>query len=346
MKPIKPVCGFNAGAVCLPRTRRSVAQWLAASPDHDQLTKPAKLYRGLVDILFDQEAMTTESARQAAQAENGQSFSIALDHSQQELARQALSDLRNTVGEDAIGASSLVTYSHSAIDENIFQSSVCCLASELKLSKTPHFSVAQLQGASWFQALSIVDAFFRNQSEMESAIVIAAEKWPLDYPRALPNGLVLGDGACAMQITRLDDAPGYALLATKVCCFDDFGRVYDPAKNLSQSSRAIQKAAIQVIDELLAEAGLTVSDIAVMNESGAGEMLDSAVLSHFGLVHNAVACAAENSGYLSAAHAPIAAMNIFDQLSRNGVDDGACVLLWGVGLAGSIGASIFQYRAG
>jgi len=328
----------------LPPAVKTVDRWLA------EVNAPRSRSRGLdygdlTGMVFsecgiDPNAMNRSERVRALVSEDAM-FRDALDMSQADLASRAASLLSDAVNASGgFSKCGLVMYSHTAVDENFYQSTACRIASELELSKAPHFSVAQLQGASFFQALDIGDAFLSTDEKMDSALFIASEKWPIPYPRVMGLPAVFSDGAVAMQFVRAGSKPGLRLVSSTVKCFDDFGAVH--AAHGTMNLSAICHAVNETVGSFMQACGVEANDIASLLTSCGCPTLDRSIRESLGVPERTLNAVSDDIGYLSAADIPYKRSEALTLVTNGTLAEGSLILAIGVGLGGSVGAALFK----
>ncbi|SMF37490.1 hypothetical protein [Pseudobacteriovorax antillogorgiicola] len=127
-------------------------------------------------------------------------FLYTEDQSQFDIALKAL---RKLCANDEISNS--LIYSHSSIEEAVYASNASRLAAAMDWSSRPHFALSQMGSVSFFQALKIIDQS-SNFTVDEFSVYCSAERWPKPYPRSKGSLDPLSDGACALRISRSDQA--------------------------------------------------------------------------------------------------------------------------------------------
>ncbi|MCE7797236.1 hypothetical protein LWE61_11775 [Sphingobium sufflavum] len=199
------------------------------------------------------------------------------------------------------------------------------------------FSVGSQDGAAFFTALGLARDLMAVDHQIESLLICCAEIWSSDDLPALGDLVAPGNGAVAVLFGR--SGPGWRLRALETQSFTGFG---DPAEEPPQGEKLGRYAiAVQnVVERLLVRHAIVreaVSRIAGPNFNAA---VTRAVVAGLALPH-AVACELDHrdAGYLFAADP---ALRLHDAITA-GADGPGLLLLWGVGLSGSIGAALFEY---
>jgi hypothetical protein len=163
------------------------------------------------------------------------------------------------------------------------------------------------------------------------ALFVAAEKWPVPYPRVLSNGIVLGDAAVALWIVRAGDMPGLQVIghALHSC---------DPCLDFRQ----LIELATEAVSCCLRSNCVDKGDVSGWICSGLDACLDHEVRRRLELVPALIAGRNEPGGYLSAAAIPIGISEILEHpQGGRGRRDGVIVAL-GVSFGGSIGVLLLR----
>lgn len=334
---------LSLASVELPSARR-VDEWLSDLSDPD-VHKSTSVIQ-LVPILFselgidsqaliDKDYVTSMLSPQA-------SYLDAEKAPQHVLARTSMTRLvEKREGDRGLKDCDLLIYSHTAVDEEPVHSTVCWLASEFKLSRTPYFSVAQLQGTCLFQAIDVACGFFNSDPDMQSAMLVTGEKWPLPYPRVLPHGVVLSDGAVSLWFDRNSNTPCLEVRDSLLRCVDLFGDVFQLEQRTEQELSAMSSVAAENIRALLDKHQLDISDISVVAHAGLNYKMNQQLENQLLVTSDTVIVQAPAEyGYLSAVQAPYVLALVLEMVAAGRFEQDALVLVWGIGLGGSVGAML------
>ncbi|MDO5691102.1 MAG: hypothetical protein Q4G70_01285 [Pseudomonadota bacterium] len=358
---------FVHACAVLPGTTATVDQWRQEALAEQQADVPgtstsAMPYRVLTRWQFDEvgqdaSAWCTPEAVQA-HVRAGARFTWEPKASQAGMAEQAVQGLMRHLGEKP--QCSLAVYATSSVDENFFQSSLSRVVCGVGLSRVPHFGVAQWHGASWIGAMHIIDAYGAESASQYGAMLICAEKWPLPTPRVLGWPVVLGDGAAALWIERLQEPPRQAALA----CVDTLVRGFDPYVTLPGAAQAslpgidrqrVLADARMLMCELMDQHGLQAHDVQGWLPSGLGLDWDQALQTSLGMAHLQIPLAQQSTreherdlvdmAWLCAASGPVAIARLLADIQAGQVADGTRYLGWGMSPGGTIGVALLQARS-
>ncbi|MFM0487420.1 beta-ketoacyl-[acyl-carrier-protein] synthase family protein [Paraburkholderia graminis] len=99
----------------------------------------------------------------------------------------------------------VVMFCHGSLDEHVSTTTAGRLCAELG---TPcfAFSVSQQHGASVFTALRLALDLLFAEPDLQTVLIIAAEKWYPPFSRLAGAGIVLGDAAGALLVERASHA--------------------------------------------------------------------------------------------------------------------------------------------
>lgn len=338
----QPLTIVGAGTA-LPTARRSISAWLREVDDCLGETE-ASSYRGMSALLFDEigSSVGEQLARIRAGSEFDGSarFGQAIDATQADLACSATAQLFDgETGADRREHCRLTVFTTSGVDENFYQSTASLIASRFGLSRSPHFGLGQLQGASLIAALDVVDSLFESTDPADGATIIAAEKWPTPFPRLLPLPAVLGDGAVALGVSRDPEQPGLRVLGTLVHQVPAFVQPDDTGE---LDHRALVESAIDVSVRLLDALGIGRDGLSGCLPSGLHPDIDQAV-------HEGIACDTDfvvvpdsDAGYLAAAATPAMLAELLHRVCAGEFRNGARFLAWALSLTGCVAAMVVQ----
>lgn len=338
--PLAALTLVRAAAVRPTRTQ-SLAHWreeaLAAYACAD-----AAPYRGLTEMLFAQTGHDGRALCEQIGLPAETRFREASGQTQGDLARQALAALVDSLADAAVLARcKLAVYAAASVDEHFFQSTIARLAGSFGFSSLPHFSLAQLQGASLPAAAELIAAMLRDEGD--AALFVSAEKWPTPFPRALDVPAVLADGAAALWFER-GDAAGLRYAGGSQRSFDPFvtERLQHGRRTPGIAMPALLEAAAAVIAQCLAEQGLSPRDVAGWIPSGMDARADAALRERLGIEAELVAAPRADDGYLCAAAAGTLLADLLARVGAGDFADGELWLSWGASFGGGIGVALWR----
>lgn len=229
----------------------------------------------------------------------------------------------------------IVMFCHSTPEEHVSTTTAGCLRAVLGAPCFP-FSVSQQQGASPFTALQLARDLLIAERDVQTILIVAAEKWCPPFSRSTTWAMVQGDAAGALLVERLTGPPhGLGLIGTST------HHLRHHATSATAARDGIFTDWIPVllatIDTLLDRHGLEPGDIAAVVGQAVDIRLDAAVLRHLGFVpaaRHGCAClgAAESIVRLAAA------------LAGRRLPQDSRLLAWGVGLGGYVGGALFAFH--
>ncbi len=325
---------------------RTVEDWLAdvISDDVEKNTSVIKYLPLLFEELDIDPATLVDKAHVTGMVSLNTGYLDAGSIPQYALARNSMTSLADAFDCDAgLKHCGLLIYSHTGVDEEPVHSTVCWLASEFELSRIPSFAVSQLQGACFFQAIDVARGFFHSDPALQSALLVAAEKWSLPYPRVLPHRTVLSDGAVSIWLERSQSVQGLEICDSQVHCFTDFGDVYRQSAYPDQDTHAMSEKVTETINALLKKHHLVMPDISVLAHAGLTSSMNNQVEKKLAVALDTVIVETPPEyGYLSAAHAPYVTAKVLEMAIADNIQDGAYVIVWGIGVGGSVGAVLMR----
>lgn len=322
---------------------RSVANWRA---DAEQCMASDEIapYRGMTSILFAElgQELASHVADAVQSAVGGdRQFADAGHTTQAEMACEAVSGLLERLGSERMrDRCGLTIYSTSGVDENFFQSTVSRISSETALSRIPHFSVGQLQGASLVAAVDIIQAMLVDQPEA-TAMFVGAEKWPLPFPRVMAFPAVLGDGSAALGFSRESGVTGLRVMGTLIDSADPYVGIASRVDPEQMRGRLVD-AVSDVCTRLLHQSSTCADELQGCIPSGLDRDFDSAVLNRIAADVVFAVTPAHDVGYLGVAAAPMLVGDLLQRLEEGSVTHGQRFLIWSVSLGGCVAAMLLQ----
>jgi 3-oxoacyl-[acyl-carrier-protein] synthase-3 len=141
---------------------------------------------------------------------------------------------------------------------DLFKYPVSLLQSELDLPNASVMGVNQVGCASIFAALRLARAMIASESELDSVLCVSADKFPAGRPRDLIYNVV-SDGASAALVRR--EASRNRIVE---CAQVTKGALWDGGSLENEIVAAYFPTAKSLIERTLANAGLTIDDIALV----------------------------------------------------------------------------------
>ncbi len=141
---------------------------------------------------------------------------------------------------------------------DLFKYPVSLLQSELDLPNASVMGVNQAGCASIFAALRLARAMIASESELDSVLCVSADKFPAGRPRDLIYNVV-SDGASAALVRR--EASRNRIVE---CAQVTKGALWDGGSLENEIVAAYFPTAKSLIERTLANAGLTIDDIALV----------------------------------------------------------------------------------
>lgn len=245
-------------------------------------------------------------------------------------ARQAVqrssSEAKRTVDQIVVCATSL--------EHDLAMSCAGRLHSEFSSGRPP-LAIGQLQGVGAFLALQIAHDMMAEDGDLESVLVVGAERWLRPFSRLACVVAALGDGAAAAVVQR-GTAAGWSVRSVTVRT--------PPSPPGRVEAWIDDEALSSVIDEACSSAGLPTRRVGWIVPPCIAPGLVRAISARAGLPADRTWCAGpDDIGYLCAAD-PLAQLDAF--LGVVTPADGDRVLLWSTGLQGQAACAVLEYQAG
>lgn len=308
--------------------------WAAAEPTTE---------RALCECVYGDAGLDARAQCASVDAPDTVRFRAAAGQSQRNLAHAALEVL---FADPGLGASAadcqLLVYAAASIDWRYQQSPVGWLAVSHGLTRRPHFALSQLQGASLAAAAGVIDAMLPAAGH---AVLVAAEAWPVPFPRTCAGPVLLGDAAAALWLTR-DPVPGLRLHGTYERSHDPFLAPGHAARTVRIEPDRLLECAERAIRASLARHGLAAAAIDCWLPSGLDPGLDETLRGRCAPGARQPALPRADDGYLCCAAAPALCADALESVRAGDLEDGALLLSWGASLGGAIGVSLWQASAG
>lgn len=232
----------------------------------------------------------------------------------------------------------------------IFPSTACLVQKKLGISNGPAFDI-QAVCSGFVYALSTADLYIKA-GKVKTALVIGAEVFSriMDW-NDRSTCVLFGDGAGAV-VLKADQSPG--VLAHRLHARGEFENILRTPGTvcngratghpfLTMDGQSVFKLAVQVLDsvarEVLADAGLQVSDIDWLIPHQANIRILSATAKRLGIDESRVVVTVDQHANTSAASVPLA----LDVAVRDGrIKSGQRIMLQGVGGGFTWGAVLVQ----
>ncbi|PMG78021.1 hypothetical protein [Vibrio lentus] len=326
---ITDVCTYIPEAIAL-------GQWLnkAQQPVEDREESFFKKHLSdafkQTQIICNGESTFTETELVIDDEQLSELIPIADELSQFDIAKIAMDKLVGQAGCDDVG---LLVYCHTSIDENVLQSNVCRLAKDYSLDKAQHFSVSQNQGANFFVVLELIQAIMAEDEDIQSAIVVLAEKWAHPYPKSFYKSAIYADGAVAVKISR--NASKKAMkIRNNILSFDKpILSIQD--KNYVWDDVRARQYAIDIIRQ--ASEDLNLPHKSFLIGSAGCRNVDNVIAREFSSGVNVIGN--HSFSYLCAAEIPYLLANF---INCNEAQENTQCVLWGVGASGLAGAMLLE----
>jgi len=142
----------------------------------------------------------------------------------------------------------IIVFCHSSVDEHVSTTTAARLASMAGGACFP-FSVSQQHGVSTLTALRLAQDLMLAEFDVQTVLVVAAEKWAPPFSRWPLHGLSHGDAAAAVLIERACPVKrGFRLVDAKTC-------------HCAMASPGSVDVLLRLIDAMLSEHVLATSDV-------------------------------------------------------------------------------------
>lgn len=235
----------------------------------------------------------------------------------------------------------VITFCHSSLDEHVSTTIAGRLCAEVG-APCFAFSVSQQQGASVFTALRLAADLFIAEPDVQTMLIVAAEKWCPPFSRCAGLQIVQGDGAGALLLERANegtnglrviDAAARPVEAGHIGARPHFARAWRPADFVAERWTP---SLISTIESLLARNHLRPREL-------------DRIIGHRGLPSMANALcqrfASQDTMRAHEHHIHLGAVESIVRLARRLGEDirnHHRVLLWGFGLGGFVGAALLE----
>jgi len=327
-----------SAAVVRPPATQAFGAWRAAAArTFDAATSTPE--RSLCETVYGDAGLDARRLGAALPAPERARFRDAGAHTQRDLALAAFDALLQAPGGPGTADDcSLLLYAAASMDVHFHQSPVGWLAARYKLTRRPHFALAQLQGAALAGAADIIDAMLDVDG---AAAFVAAEAWPLPFPRACAGPSLLGDAGAALWLTRAC-VPGLRLAGTWQQSCDPFVLPGHGDQGGAILHAHLRVAAEQVLLAALAYHGFDTAMVDGWLPSGFDMALDESLRQRCAPRATYAALPRADDGWFCSAASAVLCADVLDRVRAGELADGALLLSWGVSLGGAIGVSLWR----
>ncbi len=229
----------------------------------------------------------------------------------------------------------IAMFCHSSLNEHVSTTTAGRLRAVIGTPCFP-FSISQQQGASTFTALQLASDLLIAEPEINTILVVAAEKWCSPFSRWTDQGIVQGDAAGAILVERSRPAScGLVVIDARASCLHRFA---PPAPLSRLDIRTDWVPALQsTIDAILLRHALQPNDLDTVVGAGIDPQLDEAICRH--LSRRVVEFSDRRRAHLGAAEPIVQLANALESHDLSVCDR---ILTWGVGLGGFVGCALFE----
>ncbi|MCW3675960.1 3-oxoacyl-ACP synthase [Burkholderia cenocepacia] len=200
-------------------------------------------------------------------------------------------------------------------------------------SRRPPFAIGQLQDVSYATALDLTLAMMDADTELNTVLIVAAERWLPPFSRYVDLHTRLADGAAAALLTR-HPTPGWRVRGLTICT---------PATPSSSSVIATpvdSATLIGAINKALARAACQATQMDWIVPATTDNRLLRSIRAHGDLPLERIWLADDTPGHLCAAHTPARLDSLTRAVSPR---DGQHLLVWSTGFHGQVACSILQF---
>ncbi|AIO44841.1 3-oxoacyl-ACP synthase [Burkholderia cenocepacia] len=203
---------------------------------------------------------------------------------------------------------------------------------ELASRRAP-FAIGQLQDVSFATALDLTLAMMDADIELNTVLIVAAERWLPPFSRYVDLHTLLADGAAAALVTR-HPTPGWRVRGLTICTpgTPSSSSVIATPVNCATLMGAINKA--------LARAACRATQMDWIVPAKTDNRLLRSIRTHGGLPLERIWLADDTPGHLCAAHTPARLDSLTRAVSPR---DGQHLLVWSTGFHGQVACAILQF---
>ncbi|HIE1649592.1 TPA: 3-oxoacyl-[acyl-carrier-protein] synthase III C-terminal domain-containing protein [Burkholderia cenocepacia] len=200
-------------------------------------------------------------------------------------------------------------------------------------SRRPPFAIGQLQDVSFATALDLTLAMMDADIELNTVLIVAAERWLPPFSRYVDLHTLLADGAAAALVTR-HPTSGWRVRGLTICT---------PATPSSSSVIAtpVNSATLMsAINKALARAACQATQMDWIVPAKTDNRLLRSIRTHGDLPLERIWLADDTPGYLCAAHTPARLDSLTRAVSPR---DGQHLLVWSTGFHSQVACAILQF---
>ncbi|MEQ2055359.1 3-oxoacyl-[acyl-carrier-protein] synthase III C-terminal domain-containing protein [Burkholderia cenocepacia] len=200
-------------------------------------------------------------------------------------------------------------------------------------SRRPPFAIGQLRDVSFATALDLTLAMMDADIELNTVLIVAAERWLPPFSRHVHLHTLLADGAAAALVTR-HPAPGWRVRGLTICT---------PATPSSSSVIAtpVDSATLMgAINKALARAACQATQMDWIVPAKTDNRLLRSIRTHGDLPLERIWLADDTPGHLCAAHTPARLDSLTRAVSPR---DDQHLLIWSTGFHGQVACAILQF---
>ncbi|USB85425.1 3-oxoacyl-[acyl-carrier-protein] synthase III C-terminal domain-containing protein [Burkholderia cenocepacia] len=203
---------------------------------------------------------------------------------------------------------------------------------ELASRRAP-FAIGQLQDVSFATALDLTLAMMDADIELNTVLIVAAERWLPPFSRYVELHTLLADGAAAALVTR-HPTPGWRVRGLTICTpgTPSSSSVIATPVNCATLMGAINKA--------LARAACQATQMDWIVPAKTDNRLLRSIRTHGDLPLERIWLADDTPGHLCAAHTPARLDSLTRAVSPR---DGQHLLIWSTGFHGQVACAILQF---
>ncbi|HDR9882456.1 TPA: 3-oxoacyl-ACP synthase [Burkholderia cenocepacia] len=203
---------------------------------------------------------------------------------------------------------------------------------ELASRRAP-FAIGQLQDVSFATALDLTLAMMDADIELNTVLIVAAERWLPPFSRYVELHTLLADGAAAALVTR-HPTPGWRVRGLTIC-------TPGTPSNSSVISTPVNCATLMgAINKALARAACQATQMDWIVPAKTDNRLLRSIRTHGGLPLERIWLADDTPGHLCAAHTPARLDSLTRAVSPR---DGQHLLVWSTGFHGQVACAILQF---
>lgn len=300
-------------------------------------------YAQMCDSLFGPTPFELRALCERSVPDPGTAFGVVAQGHQLDLARRAVAGLLR--GEDGANPrldARMLVYATNSIDEHYFRSTVANVAVDLGLASIPHFSVGQAHGSALDLAIGMIGGALAQNAA--SALFLAAERWPMPYPRAW-GFAPLSDGAAALVFSAAPGAAGLQHVDSVCRGSRPFLSTPCPGGPAPLIDRERLRAeALEAIRELLDRQSVGGDELEGWLSCSLDGTLDGVVRGDMAPAVPHVIGHGADAGDAASAAPPMLLASLLDLVLARRARAGGLWLSWSVALGGTVSASLWRAR--